>query len=148
MTIFIGADHRGFALKEELLEYLQSKNIRVEDMGSYEYNATDDYADFARPVAQAVLQNPTDYRGIVICGSGIGVSEVANRFKGIYCALGFDERQVEHGRTHDNINVLALPSDYIDTEKAQRMVDIFIETAANVGEKYDRRQQKLDQPTV
>jgi len=68
MTIFIGADHRGFELKNKLVEYLQNKNIRVEDLGNYEHDPEDDYPDFAQKVAQAVLQNPDNFLGIVICG--------------------------------------------------------------------------------
>lgn len=142
--IFIGADHRGFELKNTLLEYLQNKNIRVEDMGNYEYDARDDNPDYAQKVAQAVLQNPSEYLGIVICGSGIGVSIGANRYKGIYCALGFTEEQVRFGREHDHINILALPSDFISEEKAKKLVDIFLGAKQNNTEKYLRRLKKID----
>jgi ribose 5-phosphate isomerase B len=144
MTIFIGADHRGFELKNKLMENLQEKNIRIEDMGAYEYDALDDNPDFARKVAQAVLQNPKEFLGIVICGSGVGVSIAANRFKGIYCGLGFDEEQVKSAKAHDHLNVLAIAADLADFEKAKRLVDIFIETPLKTDEKYLRRLQKID----
>lgn len=144
MTIFIGADHRGFELKNKLMEYLQEKNIRIEDMGAYEYDALDDNPDFARKVSRAVLQNPKKFLGIVICGSGAGVSIAANRFKGIYCGIGFDVEQVKHIRMNDHVNVLALPADNVDIETAKIMVDVFIETEPKHEEKYLRRLTKMD----
>ncbi len=145
MTIFIGADHRGFELKNKLVEYLQEKDIRVEDMGNYEYDANDDFPDYSKKVAQAVLQNPEEFLGIVICGSGVGVSVAANRYHGIVCALGFDLGQVESARMHDHVNVLAIPADYADFEKAKQMIDILVKTKPNYGEKYVRRLRKLDE---
>jgi len=145
MTIFIGADHRGYELKDTLTEYLQSKNIRVEDMGNYELDPDDDFPIYANKVAQAVLQNPEEYLGIVICGSGAGVCIAANRHKGIYCMIGFDKNQVESARAHDHINVLALSADHIDPEKAQELVDTFIATRKDKGAKYTRRLQMVDE---
>ena len=94
MTIFIAADHRGFELKNKIIEYLHEKNTRIEDLGNYQYDPQDDYPDFARKVAQAVLQNTKEFFGIVICGSGVGVSIVANRFPGIRCAIGFKKNRL------------------------------------------------------
>jgi len=144
MTIFIGADHRGFELKNKLMEYLQEKNIRIEDMGNYQYDPLDDYPDFAKKVAQAVLQNPTNFLGVVICGSGVGVAIAANRFKGIRCALGFEIDQVKHARENDHINVISIPSDYVDLEKAKKLIDAFISTQPKMEDKYLRRLKKLD----
>jgi len=145
MTIFIAADHRGFELKNKIIEYLHEKNIRIEDLGSYQYNPVDDYPIFAQKVAQAVLQNAKEYFGIVICGSGVGVSIVVNRFPGIRCALGFNKDQVAHSRGHDHINVLSLPSDYIDFEKTKELIDVFLQTPIKQDEKYFRRIKELDE---
>ncbi|MBI4973364.1 RpiB/LacA/LacB family sugar-phosphate isomerase [Candidatus Roizmanbacteria bacterium] len=144
MTIFIAADHRGFELKNKIIEYLHEKNIRIEDLGNYQYDPQDDYPDFARKVAQAVLQNTQEFFGIVICGSGVGVSIVANRFPGIRCAIGFKVEQVVHARENDNINVLALPSDYIDFENTKQLIDIFLNTQPKQDEKYARRIKQID----
>lgn len=144
MTIFIGTDHRGFELKNKLMEYLQEKNIRVEDMGAYEYDAEDDYPDFSMKVAKAVLQKPEGFYGIVICGSGVGVSIAANRFKGIRCVLGFDPEQVKHARENDHVNVLAIASEYADFEEAKAMIDAFLEGQPIMKDKYLRRAKKLD----
>ncbi|GAB4219674.1 MAG: ribose 5-phosphate isomerase B [Candidatus Microgenomates bacterium] len=145
MTLFIGADHRGLSLKNQIIEYLHEKDIRIEDLGAYEYDANDDYPDFAKKVAQAVLQNPENHLGIVICGSGVGVAIAANRFQGIRAALGFNQEQIIHARENDHINVLALPSDYLDIEKAKAIVDKFIQTPYKLEEKYLRRVKKLDE---
>jgi ribose 5-phosphate isomerase B len=144
MTIFIGADHRGFNLKNKLIEYLQEKNIRVEDMGNYVHDPLDDNPDYAQKVAQAVLQHPEHHMGIIICGSGIGVAIAANRYKGIRCALGFDAQQIQHGRENDHINVLALPAEYIDLETAKKYVDTFMSAQPKMQEKYLRRVEKVD----
>lgn len=152
MTIFIAADHRGFELKNSLIEYLHEKNIRIEDLGNYQLEPEDDYPDYAKKVAQAVLQNPKNYLGIVICGSGVGVCINVNRFKGIRCGLGFEPDQVRHMRENDHVNVLALASDFIKTEangpsleKAKKLVDVFLETQPKQEEKYLRRIKKLDE---
>lgn len=144
MTIFIAADHRGFELKNKIIEYLHEKNTRIEDLGNYQYDPQDDYPDFARKVAQAVLQNTKEFFGIVICGSGVGVSIVANRFPGIRCAIGFKKEQVIHARENDSVNVLALPSDYVDFETTKELIDVFLKTQSKQEEKYARRIKELD----
>lgn len=145
MHIFIGADHGGFELKNILIEFLQEKNIRVEDMGAYQDDPLDDFPDFAHKVAQAVLQNPAHSMGIVICRSGVGVCITANRYKGIYCAHGFNDEEVRKAREHDFANVLAIGADYVTEEEAKKFVEIFLSTSANSGEKYARRMKKIDQ---
>lgn len=145
MTIFIGADHNGFDLKNKLMEYLQEKNIRVEDMGNYEHDPEDDYPVYAKKVAEAVLQNPQEFRGIVICGSGIGVSIAANRYKGIRCGICLSTEAAKHGRENDHINVISLASDYTPFEEAKQIVDTFIETDEVKKDKYVRREKQLDE---
>lgn len=144
MTIFIGADHRGYQLKDQLIEYLQSKNIRVEDLGNYEYDPEDDYPSYAGKVAQAVLQNPTEYLGIVICGSGAGVCIAANRHKGIYCGLGINEDHAKHIRENDHINIIALAADNFSFEDNKKIVDSFLAAKPNPQRKYLRRLEMID----
>ena len=152
MTIFIAADHRGFELKNQLIEYLHEKNIRIEDLGNYQLEPEDDYPDYAKKVAQAVQQNLENHLGIIICASGVGVTIVANRYKGIRCGLGFDVEQIKHTRENDHINVLAIASEYptkLDNgpgfEKVKNFVDAFLETQPNKQDKYLRRIKKLDE---
>jgi len=144
MTLFIAADHRGFELKNQLMEYLQEKNIRTEDLGNYQLDPEDDFPDYSKKVAQAVLQNSESFLGIVICGSGVGVCIAVNRFNGIRCGLGFEESQVKHMRENDHVNVLALAADYTNLEKAKRLIDTFLSAQPKQGEKYLRRIKKLD----
>lgn len=144
MTIFIGADHRGYQLKDKLIEYLQSNDIRVEDLGNYEYDPLDDFPVYANKVAQAVLQNPTEYLGIVICGSGAGVCIATNRHKGIYSAIALNTEQIKSARAHDHINVLALASDHTTFDQAKEFVDTFLQTELNTDEKYERRIRMVD----
>lgn len=145
MHIYIGADHRGFELKNKVLAYLQSKNIPVTDMGAHEYDANDDFPLFGKAVGKAVQQNPESGFGIVICGSGIGVSIAANRYSGVRCGLIFDLTQVEHGRKNDHINVIALPSDYLSFEQVQKIIDTFLQTEIDPKDKYLRRGKQLDE---
>lgn len=144
MPVFIAADHRGFELKNKLVEYLQEINTRVEDFGNYQLDPLDDNPDFAQKVAQAVQQNPQENHGILICGSAIGVSIAANRFKKIRCGVALNVHQVQHGRQNDNINILAIASDYTDFETAKKYIDIFLASHPKEEEKYIRRQNKFD----
>ena len=145
MNIFIGADHRGFDLKNQIIEYLQSQNIRIEDMGAYEYDGQDDFPQFSKKVAKAVLQKPDTNLGIVICGSAVGVSIAANRFNGIYCGLGFTLDQVKSARQHDHINILAIPADYVSPNEAKEMVNAFLSTSTIHEDKYLRRLNQIEE---
>src|SRR3990167_6135061 len=144
MTIFIGADHRGIELKNAIIEYLHEKNIRIEDLGPYEFDSLDDAADFSQKVAQAVLQNPENHLGIVLCGSGCAVSMAANRIKGIRAGLAMNEDQARHIRENDLCNILALAADYTPLESAQKIIDAFLSSTPKTEEKYLRRIEKLD----
>jgi len=144
MPVFIATDHRGFELKNKLVEYLQEKNIRIEDFGNYRFDPLDDYPDFAQKVAQAVQQNPQDNLGIVICGSAIGVSMAVNRFKQVRCGVALNVEQVQHGRENDHTNILAIASDYTDFETAKKYIDVFLSSRPKQDDKYIRRGKKID----
>jgi ribose 5-phosphate isomerase B len=145
MTIFIGADHRGFNLKNQIIEYLHEKDIRIEDLGAYQYDPVDDYPDFAKKVAQAVLQNPENHVGIVICGSGAGVVIAANRYKGVRAALAINENQAIHIRENDHVNILGLAADITSFQQAALIIEAFLKAQPKQEEKYLRRINKLDQ---
>jgi ribose 5-phosphate isomerase B len=142
MKIYIGTDHRGFELKNKLSDWLSSEGHDIEDCGAHELNQEDDYPDFAKEVSRKVADE-VESRGIVICGSGAGVEIVANKIKGIRCSIGFDKEQVRKARTDDNINILALASDYLDFEKAKDLISIFLETEFDPSENHTRRIQKI-----
>ncbi len=147
MKIYIAADHRGFELKNKLISWLKPRGYEVVDGGNTVYDPEDDYPDYISELAKRPLSTEAVAKGalgIVICGSGVGVSIAANRFKGVYCALGFNVEQVKHARENDHINVLALPADYLDFEKAKEFVKTFLMTKPIMKEKYLRRIRKID----
>lgn len=130
MVVFIGADHRGFNLKQNLKQWLSQNSYQVEDVGAENLDPDDDYPQFAEKVASKVAANPeiNGDRGIVICGSGVGVDIVANKFNGVRCGLGMNIDQVKAARADDNVNVLAIAADEIDEPTAEQMVKVFLET--------------------
>src|SRR3989344_9563996 len=101
MKIYIGADHRGFELKEQLKNWLEQMGHHVEDCGAHEHALRDDYVDFAAEVGRKVTSEQGS-RGVVICGSGAGVDITANKIKGVRCVLGFNIEQIRAARNDDN----------------------------------------------
>ncbi len=143
MTLYIAADHRGFQLKGELVAYLTKKGYAPEDLGNKRYEQSDDYSDFAGDVARKVSESPRDTVGVVICGSGVGVDIVANKFPGVRSVLGFSEEQVRASRSDDDTNVIALPADYLDVEQAKQLVDIWLTTTFSHADRHKRRIEKI-----
>ncbi|EKD24162.1 MAG: hypothetical protein ACD_81C00090G0002 [uncultured bacterium] len=139
MIIYIGADHRGFALKEVLKGHLIDAGQEVVDMGNDILEEGDDYPVFATAVADAVSDNPFEDRGILICGSGVGVDIVANKFIDLRCALTASVEQIKAARTDDDVNVLALAADFIEEETAKNIATAFIETPYDGAENHQRR---------
>jgi ribose 5-phosphate isomerase B len=113
MTIFLGADHGGFAAKEQLKEQLRQHGYTVEDCGAFRLDMQDDYSTFAEKVAFAVKDDPQS-RGIVMCRSGHGMVITANKIPGIRAALATTEEQTVQSHEHDDTNVLAFGIDYMD----------------------------------
>jgi len=144
MKVFIGADHRGFELKEHLKKFLSEKGYIVEDCGNTAYDKDDDYPDFAAAVARKVQASGKDGRGIVICGSAMGVGITANKFKGIRCGVGITVEDVHHGRDHDDINIVGLSSDYVNEKTSLEMAEIFLKTAFSNSERHVRRIKKIE----
>lgn len=152
MNVYIGADHRGFALKNHLVHWLKRQGYTVEDCGNTVYDAQDDYPDFVKNVIHHMRASSNQQLsinnsplGLLICGSGVGVAIGANRYKGIYCGLGFDADQVSHARKNDHINVLALPADYLSEKQAEDITAAFLSGQPIAQEKYLRRLKKIDQ---
>lgn len=144
MNIFVGADHRGFGLKEQLVEGLAELGYSVTDCGAGEYVKEDDYVDYGKAVGSQVVEGKKSM-GVVVCGSGMGICIAANRVSGVRCGLGFDVGQVIAGRQDDDINVLALAADYMSYEQAMEMVRAFLETDFSGEERHVRRLGKLDE---
>ena len=139
MTIYIGADHRGFALKERLKESLKEEAYDVIDMGAPQAVPDDDYPVYAAAVARKVAASPLESRGILICGSGFGVDIVANKFDGVRSALAMSPDHAYQGRHDDDVNVLSIPGDFVDDATAVRIIKVFMTTPFAREEKYSRR---------
>jgi ribose 5-phosphate isomerase B len=140
MTIYIGADHRGFNLKAIIEAELGGSGNDVVDVGATTLDPADDYPEFARAVGEKVSAVGGDTRGIVICGSGFGVDVVANKFKGVRSALAMSPEHIRVGRHDDDVNVLAIAADFMNPTLALEIVRVFLETPFEAGEeRYTRR---------
>ena len=142
--IYLGADHRGVQLKEEMKKFLAEKKYQFEDMGNFAYDPNDDYTDFAKLVAQKVSEKPEERKGVLICGSGEGVDITANKFYGVRSALADDVATAKQSREHDDTNVLSLPANEVDFELAKQILETWLTTAFSNGEKYKRRIGKIE----
>ena len=145
MIIYIGADHRGFKLKETLKQFLHDSGYTVNDMGNTQYDENDDYPDFAKLVAEKVSADQFNSRGIVICGSVVGVDIVANKFPNIRSALGFHPDQVMEARSDDDTNVLALAADFLEPEQAKKILSVWLQTPYDEDARDKRRIEKIKQ---
>lgn len=141
MIIGIGSDHGGYELKEGIKEYLVGEGIQVVDFGTDSLESVD-YPDFARKVAEAVLNKEVD-RGILICGTGIGISIAANRIKGIRCALCSDTFSARMSREHNDANILAMGGRVVGLGLATDIVKAFIISEFEGG-RHERRINKID----
>lgn len=139
--IAIGSDHAGFELKEKIKKILEGMNVGWEDMGT---NSADscDYPDYARAVADAVSEHKVD-RGIICCGSGIGVSIVANKVRGVRAALCHDEIDAVTSRQHNDANVLCLAGRRTTAEESEKIIKTWMETAFEGG-RHQRRVEKIE----
>lgn len=143
MVIYLGADHRGFELKEILKRYLGDAGYEVVDMGNPQKDDADDYPDFGRRVAEKISRDPLMSRGILICGSGAGMDILANKFRRVRSVLGFSPDQVFDARHDDDVNVLSLAADHLTEEAAKKIVDVFLKTPFGGEERYRRRLDKI-----
>jgi ribose 5-phosphate isomerase B len=145
MKVYIGADHNGFEMKNKLVNWLTEHDYVVHDCGNTKHDPADDYPDYASCVAEGVKNALESSMGIVLCGSGIGVDIVANKYHGVRCGLGINVDHVKHGRANDDINVLSIPADHISQDLAIEMVKTFLETDFSYEERHVRRRDKIDQ---
>lgn len=139
-TIAIGADHAGFALKEQLKKWLESLGHPVQDYGTFSADSVD-YPDFAHPVAQAVERKEFDL-GLLVCGSGNGVAMAANKHAGIRAAICWNEDLAALAREHNDANVLCLPARFISPQEAERILDRFLSSSFEGG-RHARRVDKI-----
>jgi ribose 5-phosphate isomerase B len=142
MTIYIGADHRGFNLKERLKVWIAEQGHEVVDCGNRVHDPNDDFPDFSFAVADKVSADAGS-RGVVICGSGGGVTIAANKVKGIRCTTAVHVADVKHNRYADDINILALSADYTDFDEAKELMEAFLGIEFDPAERHVRRLNKI-----
>lgn len=140
--IYLGADHAGYNLKEEIKKYLQEKGEEFEDLGNTESDSQDDYPDFAKLVAEKVAE--TGEKGILICGTGLGMCMAANKTPGIRAVTVWNEFTALQSREHLNANVLCLGGKTTDTETTKRIVEIWLKTEFTGGERHVKRLKKIE----
>lgn len=141
--IALGSDHGGYEMKEEIKKHLDARGLEYRDYGCNGPESVD-YPVYAKKVAHGILDGECD-RGIIICGTGIGISITANKIKGIRAALCSDCYSAEATRLHNDANVLALGGRVIGIELAKKIVDTFLDTEFSGGERHVRRISMMEE---
>ncbi|PIS08838.1 ribose-5-phosphate isomerase [Candidatus Beckwithbacteria bacterium CG10_big_fil_rev_8_21_14_0_10_34_10] len=136
--IFVASDHGGFNLKQELVKWLKSSKNPAKDLGPKLLKQDDDYPNFAFEVCKQVLKGKNN-TGILICRNGVGMSVAANKVKGIKAGLCSYVGQAITARAHDNCNVLVLPADFIDEERAIKVLKTFLSASFSAEERHVSR---------
>ena len=141
--IALGSDHGGFKLKGAVMKHLEELGLEYKDYGTYSEESCD-YPDFAQAVSRAVLSGECE-KGILICGTGIGISIAANRFKGIRAANCTNEFMAKATREHNDANILAMGERVVGEGLALLIVDTFLNTPFSEGERHKRRIEKIEE---
>lgn len=145
MVIYIGSDHKGYQLKKEIVLMLKNGGYEVSDLGNVAQDENDDYPDFAAKVAERVSRDIENAKGILICGSGVGMCVVANKFANIRAALVASSDQAFDSKNDDNANILCLGANYLSAEQAKKIVLTWSQTPFSEEERHTRRLQKIEQ---
>lgn len=161
MRIYLATDHAGLELKNKVLEFLKKEGYDVTDCGAHTYDKDDDYPDFISKAAEAVSKDPENSRGVVIGGSGQGEAMVANKFKGVRCALFYSlaipAREIDVKgskstdpyemlkltREHNNSNMLSIGARFLTDEQVMQAIKIFLESPHSGDERHKRRIEKI-----
>ncbi|MAG60376.1 ribose-5-phosphate isomerase [archaeon] len=141
--LYLGADHRGFQLKEQIKQFLIKQNISFIDCGDLNYKKDDDYPDYAKQVAKKVQASKFQSKGLLICGSAEGVCITANKFKGIRAAIVEQKEQTELAVKHDHANVICMPADRVVIKKAKLLVLEFLAAKPSKAQRHVRRINKI-----
>lgn len=138
LKIYLGADHRGYQLKEKIARWLFEWGYEFLDLGADHFDPNDDYTVYAQDVASLVADKKGSL-GILLCGSGVGVEVTANKIDGIRASIGKSKYQVKAGRNDDNMNILVLAADYTKDDEAKEMVKAFLTTDFSRKARFVRR---------
>ncbi len=142
MNILVSNDHAGVQLKNEVKSFLEDRGYIVENLGDNSGESVD-YPDIIHPLAKEISKNK-DKKGIIMCGTGNGVSMVANKYEGVRAGLCWSKDIAELIRKHNDANVLSLPARFISTKEALEIVEVFLETDFEDGGRHERRVEKID----
>ena len=142
MNILVSNDHAGVQLKNEVKSFLEDKGYVVENLGDNSGESVD-YPDIIHPLAKEISENK-DKKGIIMCGTGNGVSMVANKYEGVRAGLCWSKEIAKLIRKHNDANVLSLPARFISTKEALEIVQVFLETDFEDGGRHERRVEKID----
>lgn len=145
MLIYLGSDHRGYAIKEYLKVFLKDAGYSVADVGNVQLDESDDYVDFASKVAERVSVDYDRSQGVVVCGSGAGVTIVANKYPNIRAGVALSSNQAYDLRNDDDVNVLGIGANYTTPEQAKKIVMTWLQTPFAREARFRRRIEKLSQ---
>jgi ribose 5-phosphate isomerase B len=140
-TILIASDHAGYELKEKLVRLLGERGVAVRDLGT-DSPESPDYADYAHPLARAVSTGEVQ-RGVLLCGTGLGMSYVANRYPHVRAAVAWSPEVAKLARQHNDANVLVLPARFVSEEESLRILETWMETEFEGG-RHERRIDKIE----
>jgi len=140
---FLASDHAGFPLKEKIKKFLKTEKLNFVDLGPKVFAAEDDYNDYAIKVVREIKKNK-NHKGILVCGTGQGMSIAANRHKGIRCALCWNKEIASQAKQHLDANIISLPGKYITIATAKEIIKTWRKEKALSLEKHKRRIKKLD----
>lgn len=148
MKIYLGADHRGFKLKEKIAKWMFEWGYEYLDIGAQTYDEKDDYTKYAGEVASLVgassfAKATEDLRGVLLCGSGVGVDVTANKFDGVRAGIGKSVEQVKAGRSDDDMNILVIAADYTKDDEAKEMLKTFLQTKFDKKARQKRRLEDI-----
>lgn len=136
LPVAIGSDHAGYNYKEEIISFLDGKNVKWKDFGTYSIDSVD-YPDFAHPVAQAVENSEAAF-GILICGSANGVAITANKHQGIRAAICWGEELADLARKHNDANIICIPARFVRETLVEKMLEVFMHTEFEGGRHKNR----------
>ena len=142
MKVYLASDHAGFDLKQEIKNYLLSQNYIIEDCGDFTPTKDDDYPEFIAKAAEKI-SNDQDSKAIVFGKSGAGEEIVANKFKNVRAVIGFSKENVKLARKDNDANILALGSQFVNTEDAIELVKLFLETPFSNADRHKRRIEEI-----
>lgn len=143
-TVLIASDHAGYALKSQILTWLNQAGYTYEDFGTHS-EASMDYPDVVHPLCQKLITDTEKYVGILLCGSGNGVCMTANKYPTVRAALCWDVPLAALAKQHNNANVICIPARFLSAEKALQIVETFLQTSFEGG-RHEKRVQKIKPP--